>query len=593
VAQKDLQIVFRLFALIFLLYLYCMNRRLFMERVAVGSGALSSVVTLSASASPENKKTLAVASLLHADVVIAGGGLGGCAAALAALRNNLNVILTEETDWIGGQLTQQGVPPDEHRWIETHGAPPSYRNFRSRVRDYYRQHYPLTSDARDKENLNPGDGSVSRLCHEPRVAVAVLTDMLAPYISAGKLTLLLEHKITESKVSGNKVESLQAVDQRSGKSTTLSAPYFVDATELGDLLPLTGTEFVTGSESKQETEELHALDKKDPENHQAFTMVFAIDYIPGENHVIPKPREYEFWRNFTPELDHPWSGKLLDLKYSSPKTLEPKELGFHPEGISTGDKLNLWNYRRIINQNNFEPGFYKSDITIVNWPQNDYFLGNLIGVSDREFKKHVERAKQLSLSLLYWLQTEAPRPDGGKGWPGLRLRKDIMGTEDGLAKYPYVRESRRIKAMFTVLEEHVGAENRAMITNQASPNRAAHFYDSVGIGYYHIDLHPSSGGNNYIDFPSLPFQIPLGALLPQRMENLLPANKNIGTTHITNGCYRLHPVEWSIGEAVGLLIKYSLDKKVIPREVRGQKDNLEAFQQFVRSEGIETAWPDK
>ena len=51
---------------------------------------------------------------------------------------------------------------------------------------------------------------------------------------------------------------------------------------------------------------------------------------------------------------------------------------------------------------------------------------------------------------------------------------------------------------------------------------------------------------------------PLGALIPVRAENLLPANKNIGTTHITNGCYRLHPVEWSIGEAVGALAVIAL-----------------------------------
>jgi hypothetical protein len=289
-------------------------------------------------------------------------------------------------------------------------------------------------------------------------------------------------------------------------------------------------------------------------------------------------------------MDSPWSGKLLDLNYSDPKTLKPKSLGFHPEGIATGDKLNLWNYRRIISRDNFEPGTYESDITIVNWPQNDYFLGSLIDVKNKEVKIHIERAKQLSLSLLYWLQTEVPRPDGGKGWPGLRLRKDIMGTADGLAKYPYVRESRRIKAVFTILEEHVGAENRAMITGKPSGNSAADFYDSVGVGYYHIDLHPSSEGNNYIDFPSLPFQIPLGALLPIRMENILPANKNIGTTHVTNGCYRLHPVEWSIGEAVGLLVKYSLDKGIYPRQVREDKKHLAEFQEFIRNEGIETHW---
>ena len=166
-----------------------------------------------------------------------------------------------------------------------------------------------------------------------------------------------------------------------------------------------------------------------------------------------------------------------------------------------------------------------------------------------------------------------------------------MGTEDGLAKYPYIREARRIKAVFTVLEEHVGAQNRAMITGKAV-NKAADFYDSVGVGYYHIDLHPSTNGTNYVDFESLPFQIPLGALLPIRMKNLLPANKNIGTTHITNGCYRLHPVEWSIGEAIGLLVAYAKQKKVTPHQVRADQALLKDFQGFIRTQGIATDWPE-
>jgi hypothetical protein len=216
--------------------------------------------------------------------------------------------------------------------------------------------------------------------------------------------------------------------------------------------------------------------------------------------------------------------------------------------------------------------------------------GNLIGAGPEEFKKLIESSKQLSLSLLYWLQTEAPRPGNGRGWHGLRLRKDIMGTEDGLAKYPYIRESRRIKALFTILEEHVGRENRSLITGKNN-NTAADFYDSVGIGYYHIDLHPSCTGNNYIDFDSLPFQIPLGALIPERIENLIPANKNIGTTHITNGCYRLHPVEWNIGESAGSLIAFAMNKKVTPSKVRENKNLLLDFQNLIRSQGIETSWP--
>ncbi|AWO00810.1 FAD-dependent oxidoreductase [Chitinophaga alhagiae] len=571
-----------------------MKRRNFLGMMAMSTGAaLSAPLTgFTSSPAPEaGNATSPAGSLMQADLVVAGAGLGGCAAALAALRNNLTVIMTEETDWIGGQLSQQGVPPDEHSAIETHGATQLYRDFRTAIRQYYMRHYPLNEAAGNRPYLNPGDGAVSRLCHEPRVAVAVLEAMLAAYISAGKLVLLPEHKVKKATVSGNRVQSLQVVNLRSRREYTLAAPYFADATETGELLPLTGTEFVTGAESKADTGELHAQETANPRNQQSFTVCFAMDYVPGENHVIEKPREYNFWSNHVPAVTPAWPGKLLELHYPRPTTLKPTQLGFHPEGIKTGSMLNLWNYRRIINKENFMPGTYKGDITIVNWPQNDYMLGNLVGVSEKEFNRHVERAKQLNLSLLYWLQTEAPRPDGGKGWPGLRLRKDIMGTEDGMAKYPYIRESRRIKAVFTVLEEHVGSLNRAQVTGQATGNTAAAFFDSVGVGHYSIDLHPSSAGNNYFHLDCLRFQIPLGALLPVRMENLLPANKNIGTTHITNGCYRLHPVEWGIGEAVGMLAAFALEKNVLPRRVREDKALLAQFQQRIRSQGIETEWP--
>jgi hypothetical protein len=121
----------------------------------------------------------------------------------------------------------------------------------------------------------------------------------------------------------------------------------VDATELGDLLPLTGTEYVTGTESKAQTNELHAPDKANPKNNQAFTMCFAIDYAPGEDWTIKKPAEYDFWKEFVPKMRIPWSGKMIGLHYSNPRTLNLKSLGFHPDGRQTGSMLNLWNYRKI------------------------------------------------------------------------------------------------------------------------------------------------------------------------------------------------------------------------------------------------------
>lgn len=77
------------------------------------------------------------------------------------------------------------------------------------------------------------------------------------------------------------------------------------------------------------------------------------------------------------------------------------------------------------------------------------------------------------------------------------------------------------------------------------------------------------------------------------MKNILPANKNIGTTHISNGCFRLHPVEWSIGEAVGMLVKFAQVKNVTPHQVRSNGDLLKEFQKFITSQGLETKWPDE
>ncbi len=537
----------------------------------------------------------------RADVVIIGGGVGGCAAALAAARAGRRVILTEETDWIGGQLTAQAVPPDEHPWVESFGITRSYRHFRNGVRAYYRRNYPLTGEAHRVEYLNPGNGRVSKLCHEPRVALAVLAEMLAPHVSSGRIEVLLNYRPVSAHTgqSRDEVGWVTVEGPYAGfegpRRIDLKAPYFIDATELGDLLPLTGTEYVTGFEPQGKTGEPHAPSESQPDNHQAFTFCFAVDYREGEHHRIDRPRDYDFWRKYVPELKPAWPGPLLSWKMTDPISLKERSVSFDPTGPGGGG-LNLWLYRRILDRQNFRPGTVPSDICLVNWPQNDYWLGNIIhnnrsGKPD-ETKSHLDRAKQLSLSLLYWMQTEAPRPDGKTGWPGLRLRPDIVGTEDGLAKYPYVRESRRIKAEFTVLEQHIGTEARQKATGKKREELIAEsFFDSVGVGSYRIDLHPSSGGDNYLDISSLPFQIPLGALLPQRVENLLPACKNLGVTHITNGCYRLHPVEWNIGEAAGALAAFCLAKKEPPRQVRKDAKLLAAFQKRLTEDGVELHWP--
>lgn len=520
----------------------------------------------------------------HTDILIIGGGVGGVAAALSALRLGRRVILTEETDWIGGQLTSQAVPPDEGVWIEEVGCTASYRAFREGVRAYYRQHYPLRPESRAEVQLNPGAGTVSRLCHEPRVALAVLEAMLAPYRANRQLDVLLDTRPVGVEMGHDRVEAVTVEHVPSGERRVLSAPYVLDATETGELLDLGSVESVIGAEGQGETGEPHALPEADPLNQQAISWCFAMDHLEGEDHTIEKPAGYDFWREYQASF---WPGKQLSWTLCHPishRAVERDLFGNPEETPHGGD---LWHFRRIFARRHYPEGRYRSDVTLVNWPQIDYWLGPILGVDDDERRRHLDGARDLSLSLLYWMQTEAPRHDGpGQGYPGLRLRGDVTGTRHGLAKAIYVREARRIRAEFTVLEQMVGVEARGGLQG------AELFMDTVGIGQYRIDLHPSSRGRNYVDIASWPFQIPLGALIPVRIENLLSAGKNLGVTHITNGCYRLHPVEWNVGEAAGALAAHALNTGVAPRQVRNTPELLNGFQTLLRDLGFELHWPE-
>ncbi|HKK64544.1 MAG TPA: FAD-dependent oxidoreductase [Clostridia bacterium] len=522
-----------------------------------------------------------------ADILIAGGGVGGVAAALAACRLGRNVILTEETDWIGGQLTAQAVPPDENPWIDSHntGCTASYRYFREGVREYYRRHYPLKKKYADVEDLNPGAGNVSPLCHEPRVALAVLESMLAPYRSTGQLKILLESQVEEIDMNGDFAGAARVRMLRTGEEITVDATYILDATELGDILPLAGMEHVLGAESQQETGEPHALPgAPDPLDQQAISWVFTLDYRPGEDHTIERPEDYDFWQSYKADF---WPDRQLSWVTPEPVTLEPVHRPIFNGPMDEPSGTDWWHFRRILFRKYHQDGFFPSDIISVNWPQIDYWQGPIAGVGVDEVEKNLRGSRQLSLSWLYWMQTEAPRLDGGNGYPELRLRGDVTGTND-LAKHVYVRESRRIKAEFTVLEQHVGVEARNGLKG------AEVFEDSVGIGSYRIDLHPSTADRNYIDINNYPHQIPLGALIPVRVENVLPAAKNLGVTHITNGCYRLHPIEWNIGEAAGALAAYCIENKLSPRQVYKDRAKRSEFQQLlVNKLGFILSWPEE
>lgn len=525
---------------------------------------------------------------IECDVLVVGGGMGGVSAALSALRaaDELDfsssrkplVVLTEETDWLGGQMTSQGVSAlDENHLVEICGASRSYQQFRKNIRERYKSDFKLVPHAQDEPWLNPGDCWVSWLAFEPKFALDEISNLLTPYEKKQQLSVRLRFKPisarTESvqnpsSVSQKKITSVAFVDFETKKIIKIKAKIVIDATELGDLLPMAGLAYRSGAESRSDTGEAHAPVDARPDNVQDFTYPFVIELKPGENHVIEKPAHFDDFNS---------QGKFSLEDYPMFTTRlkgEGDEMRI--------EKLPFWEYRRLISARLFESKDYPNDLSMINWNSNDLRMQNIIDVDAKTQAERMALAKALSLGFLYWLQTEAPRDEGGVGYPEFKLRTDILGTQDGLSKYPYIRESRRIIGLHTVVEDEI-----VVATNYGA--RAHHFTDSVGIGHYPVDIHGEQ------DVPGAAqrtkhFQIPLGALIPRDAANLLPACKNIGTTHVTNGSYRLHPIEWSIGEAQGTLAVLSLKERLDPVNLAASKELVQELQHRLIDRGVPLYW---
>jgi hypothetical protein len=510
------------------------------------------------------------------DILVVGGGMGGVAAAWAAARRGHRVCLLEETDWLGGQMTSQGIAAlDEHEHIEAFGGTQSYYKLCQAIRAHYR---PLADRSQDTDNFNPGRCWVSRLAFEPRVAVNAINKLLSPQLQAGRLRVFLRTKATEASTDGDRVAGIKAINLDDGSAMRFTFGYILDATELGDLLPLTGTEYVVGAESVSQSSEPHAQpDEAKPHCVQSCTYAFALERRPeGENHRISRPTRYEHYRYRQPyDLRiHVHSGEIYGettgwLEYQVFQTMP-------------GTKGSLWEYRRLVEAAQF-PDHYAHDLTLFNWPGNDYREIPLVDGPPEVLAPALQEAKRVSLGFAYWLQTDAPNPHGAPGFANLLLRPEVMGSQDGLSKHPYIRESRRIRALKTIVEQEVA------VAHQPGP-RAAHFNDSIGVGWYPIDIHQVSQDEVGTSTRTKPFQIPLGALIPVRTENLIAANKNIGTTHITNGCYRLHPVEWNVGEAAGLVAAFAIEQGKTPRTIREDETLLRALQKELVAEGVPLCW---
>ena len=217
---------------------------------------------------------------------------------------------------------------------------------------------------------------------------------------------------------------------------------------------------------------------------QAVSVCFAIDHVDGD-HTIDKPADYDFWRDYQPPF---WGDRLLSLALARTRarwrsssarfTPNPDD---DPLAVEADQRVNPRRRQPVDVPPDRRPAQLQptapttATSRLVNWPMIDYLEGPVIDVPDAD--RHLRSAPgSCRTSVLYWLQTEAPRPDGGTGFPGLRLRGDVTGSADGLAQAPYIRESRRIRAVYTVVEQDLSLAVRG-------DKGAVSYPDSVGVGH--------------------------------------------------------------------------------------------------------------
>jgi hypothetical protein len=535
------------------------------------------------------------------DVLVVGGGTGGVAAAEAVARRGVSVILVEPTRTLGGQFTSQLVPvPDENRYIEQENGPSTgaYRALRERVR----AHYAALPNIKPGMEKNVGQCWVSRVSGTPDVWEQAIQERLDALMgTGGRLRRIYgRHQIRSvGFLADGRVNYADIVDLDTGRVTRIGARFLLDATEDGSLLALAGLPTVMGQEAKSEFNEPHAPEEARPDWVQSFTYCFLVRWqANGPYKKVQKPAEYDYFKE---------QGEYtLNYEYVDRGTVPYKMLT-----TAKGAGGPFWTYRRLVASSSFDGGSKspEGDIALINWRGNDFNEEAYLGRPLDEQAFVLERAKSFAQGFLYWLQNECPRDDGnGVGYPELQL---ITGDEmpalgdDGFGIHPYIRESRRLKAKFTLTENHLLAQpvnlggemgrghQFGTSPDDTGPRWGEAFRDSVGCAQYSVDIHPIKGEPHLLT-PALPYHIPLGAFLTTSgAVNVLPAAKNIGATRLAAASIRMHPTEWLIGEAAGALAAFCVRRDFNdPSVVRDDPNLLTAFQWDLRSGNIPLYWSD-
>lgn len=320
------------------------------------------------------------------------------------------------------------------------------------------------------------------------------------------------------------------------KEIVLVARRLIDATELGDVAVMCGVEYDLGMESRELTGESIAPESSNGIVQDLTYVAVLKDF--GRDVSIAEPEGYDKWE-FAGCCDNPLC--------INPK--EPDRIWPAPMMISYG-KL---------------PG----EKYMINWPieGNDYYV-NLVEMTPSQRDSALAQAKLHTMRFIYFIQNEL-------GYRNLGLADDEFPTEDKLPFIPYHRESRRIHGLVRFKQQHV-----------VNPFEYGLYRTGIAVGDYPVDHHHAryTGEEELPDlhFSPIPsFNVPMGVLIPEGVEDLIVAEKSISVSNIMNGATRLQPVVLQLGQAAGALAALSLNRGCAVAEV-----NLRELQEILLASGV-------
>lgn len=602
--------------------------------IAQAGPVISGLADLSAAnGRPQLVPLPAAQEVWECEVVVVGGSLGGVAAASHAMKAGVQTCLIELTPWLGGQISSQGVSAiDESRAMRLQqNFSESWQSFKRLIRSQPVQLPAWTGMTSPQTVQDLNSCWVGDLCFNPRVGATVSHLWLqtaAASAPGSQWATSTAFKGAAFDASGRNITAIYAVrriprdpdyapEGRLSQELTawyswsssetfnkvpmrLQAPegkrlIVVDATDTGELVGWAGIPYRVGSDAQSFLGEASAPSKANPDCTQAFTYPFVMA-IADDGGTSLKA--------------------IADLKTGLPRAEHRR--AYDMEGFPMFHNRGMFNYRRMISQVPGQAAVSRSgpgEMTLVNWNRgNDWNIMDApLIMGDEAIEQTGQRQNWmggLSLealrngenhALLFaeWLMETQSAP----GLP-LSLRigpEEPLGTRSGLSMVPYIREGRRIEGRPAYGQE-IFMVREADLRNDMSGGRDFST-TAIALAHYDIDIHGCRYRNWQPSYEATaasvnerlvrPLEVPLEALIPVGVDNLLIGGKSIAASHIVNAMTRVHQGEWGIGAAAGAtagwLLREGQPADLTPAQIV-VTEQVDELQTYLTEQGLRFTW---